>query len=63
MKKEKILETYTNSQICERLRKLEEEKDLDFGGYGNGFDRMGKVYFYQLLKYFPEYKEEILNLF
>jgi hypothetical protein len=58
-----ILTENTCQQLWEKIYQFEKEKGIDLGAYGNGFDRMGKIYFYQILRYFPEYKEEILSLF
>lgn len=58
-----ILTENTCQQIWKKIYKYEKKKNIDLGAYGNGFDRMGKIYFYQILRDFPEYKEEILGLF
>ena len=54
---------YSCNAIWEKIFNWVQDTETPLYGYGNGFERIGKAYLYDLLEYYPEYKEEILGLF
>lgn len=58
-----IKEQYSCQTIWAKLYDWCQKTGNELGAYGNGFDRVGKVYLDSIVNNYPEYEQEILNLF